>query len=202
MIQPHLIIVCGVPGSGKSTFASRAADRWRASRFASETFANELGDAARTVSGDLSRQAIVHAYSAMAIAVRDSLASNKLVVAVGSFRSDEQRRRFRDIARDVGTNATTIRIVCSVDTAAERVRSRLANGERGPTENAIRQIEAELNRATGIDITVRNDSSLDEFNQKIDAVMQAYAPPFCDQNTLGWPNLRSLSRIWTGLRSE
>jgi predicted kinase len=137
----------------------------------------------------------------MAIAVRDSLANNKLVVAVGSFRSDEQRRQFRDIARAVGTNVTTIRIVCSVDTAAERVRSRLANGERGPTENAIRQIEAELNRATGIDITVRNDSSLDEFYQKIDAVMQAYAPPFCDQNTSGWPNLRSLSNLG-GLRSE
>jgi predicted kinase len=194
--QPHLIIVCGVPGSGKSTFASRAADRWGASRFASETFANELGDAARTVSGDLSKQAIVHAYSAMAIAVRDSLANSKLVVAVGSFRSDEQRGRFRDIARDVGTNVTTIRIVCSVDTAAERVRSRLANGERGPTENAIRQIEAELNRATGIDITVRNDSSLGDFYQKIDAVMQAYAPPFCD-----WPNLRSLSNL-DRLRSE
>ena len=136
MLQPHLIIVCGIPGSGKSTFARQVADRWGASWFASETFANKLGDAARNVSGDLSKQGIAHAYSAMANAVRDSVANNKLVIAVGSFRSDEQRRRFRDIARDVGANVTTIRILCPVGTAAERVRSRLANGERGPTENA------------------------------------------------------------------
>jgi predicted kinase len=63
--RPRLIIVCGVPGSGKSTFALHAADRWGAVRFASETFAEQLGAAARTASGDLSKEAIVHAYSVM-----------------------------------------------------------------------------------------------------------------------------------------
>jgi predicted kinase len=99
MGRPHLIIVCGVPGSGKSTFAVRAADRWGAVRFASETFAEELGAAARTASGDLSKQAIAHAYAAMGAAVADALVTNKLVIAVGSFRSEEQRSCFRTIAK-------------------------------------------------------------------------------------------------------
>jgi hypothetical protein len=82
MARPRLIIVCGVPGSGKSTFALHAAHRWGAISFASETFADALGAAARTASGDLRKEAIVHAYSAMAAAVADALSRRGLVIAV------------------------------------------------------------------------------------------------------------------------
>ena len=84
-------------------------------------------------------------------------------------------RRFRDIAANVGATVTTIRVLCSAETAAERVRLRLANGEQGPTENAIRQIDAELSGATDIDFTVSNESSFDDFYRRIDTVMQHYA---------------------------
>ena len=172
MGRPRLIIVCGVPGSGKSTFALHVADRWGAIRFASETFAEALGAAARTALGDLSKEAILHAYAAMGAAVRDSLATNKLVVAVGSFRSEEQRRRFWDIATSSGASATTVRIVCSVETAAKRIRSRRAIGERGPNEEAILQIDAALDRANDIDMVLTNESSVEEFHRKIDALIQ------------------------------
>src|SRR5215470_2453457 len=100
MRRHRLLIVCGIPGAGKSTLARRAVERWGAVSFASEFFADALGAAARTASGDLSREAIVHAYSAMADAVAESLSRHLsphlsphgLVVAVGSFRSEEQRR--------------------------------------------------------------------------------------------------------------
>jgi uncharacterized protein len=173
MGRPRLIIVCGVPGSGKSTFALHVADRWGAIRFASETFAEELGAAARTASGDLSKEAIVHAYAAMGAAVKESFATNKLVVAVGSFRSEEQRRRFRDIATSSAASVTTVRIICSVETAAKRVRSRRAIGERGPSEKAILQIDVELNRASDIDMVLTNDSSVEEFCRQIDALIKS-----------------------------
>ena len=131
MARPRLIIVCGIPSSGKSTFALHAADRWGAIGFASETFADALGAAARTASGDLSKEAIVHAYSAMAAAVADALSRRGLVIAVGSFRSEEQRGRFRDIATSAGASVITLRILCPIETAAQRVCSRLASGERG-----------------------------------------------------------------------
>ena len=171
MIIPRLIIVCGVPGSGKSTFALRAADRWGAVRFASETFAEELGAAARTASGDLSKQAIAHAYTAMATAATNALANNKLAIVVGSFRSEELRSRFRKIAKNGAANATTIRVVCASETAAERIRARLAFGERGPTQEKISQIGAELDQASDIEIILTNDLSLEHFYQKVDAVM-------------------------------
>jgi len=168
----RLLIVCGVPGSGKSTFALRAAERWGAVRFASETFAEELGPAARTASGDLTKEAIAHAYSAMGAAVADALATNKLVIAVGSFRSEEQRSRFRAIAKSRGASVTTLRVVCPVETAAKRIRARLALGERGPDEKAIRQIEDGLNRAADIDLVLTNDSSMEDFHRRIDAVLE------------------------------
>jgi predicted kinase len=172
MGRPCLIIVCGVPGSGKSTFALHVADRWGALSFASETFAEELGAAARTTSGDLSKEAITHAYSAMAAAVRASLATEKMVVAVGSFRSEEQRKRFQDIATSFGARVVTLRIVCPIETAAMRVRLRRALGERGPSETVISQIDTELNRARDIDIALTNASSLEHFHRRTDAVIE------------------------------
>jgi predicted kinase len=106
----------------------------------------------------------------MGAAVAEALATNKLVVAVGSFRSEEQRGCFRDIAKGSGANVTMLRIVCPTETA-KRIRSRLALGERGPDEKAILQIDAELNRASDIDIVLTNDSSVEDFHQQIDALI-------------------------------
>jgi predicted kinase len=166
--KPNLVIVCGVPGAGKSTFARHVADRSGAAWFASEAFAEELGADARTPSGDLSREAIAHAYSAMSAAVEDALATNKLVIAAGSFRSEEHRRCFRNVARRSGAGVVTLRIVCPIETAARRVRLRRALGERGPGEEAIHQIDAELNRASDIDIVLINASTLEDFQRVVD----------------------------------
>jgi predicted kinase len=173
MERQHLIIVCGVPGAGKSTFALRAVERWKAVSFASETFADELGAAARTAFGDLSKEAILYAYSAMAAAVIEALATEKLVIAVGSFRAKDQRSRFRDIARSAGASVTTLRIGCPVETAAQRVRSRIALGERGPSEKAIRQIDDILNQAGEIDAVLTNDGSIEHFHQQIDTMIRS-----------------------------
>lgn len=168
----RLIIVCGVPGAGKSTMAHHAIDRWGAVSFASENFTAELGVAARTLSGDLTEQAIVHAYSAMAAAAAAALATKKLVLTVGSFRAEHQRSRFRNIARSADAPVTTLRIVCPVEMAASRVRSRIASGERGPTERAIQKIDAELSCANDIDAVLTNDKSIESFYRQIDATLR------------------------------
>jgi predicted kinase len=176
MSRPHIVIVCGIPGAGKSTLAFRAAERWGAVSFASETFAEELGSGARTPSGDLTKEAIAHAYSAMGAAVADALATHKLVVAVGSFRSEEQRRRFCAIGKSCGASVTILRVVCSVETAANRIRARLVLGERGPDEKAILQIAGGLNGAEDIDLVLTNDSSMEDFHRRIDAVLETFDP--------------------------
>ena len=108
----------------------------------------------------------------MGAAVTAALATNKLVVAVGAFRTDEQRRQFRDIADRDGARVTTLRIVCPSEAAAKRVRMRNASGERGPTEKAIRQIDAELSRASDIDVVLTNDASIEHFHRRADAMME------------------------------
>ena len=173
MEAPRLIIVCGVPGSGKSTLAHHVVDRWGAVSFASETFADRLGVAARTSSGDLTQEAITHAYSAMGAAVTAALRSSKLVLAIGSFRAVHQRTCFRNIASSIGASVTALRIACPVAIASKRVRLRIAEGERGPTARAIGQIDVELNRATDIDVTLTNDTSIEAFYRRIDALIES-----------------------------
>ena len=147
-------------------------DRWGATSFASENFAHELGAAARTPSGDLTAQAIAHAYSAMGKAVEAALAKGSLVVAVGSFRSERQRQAFREIASNAGARATTLRIVATSGTAAQRIVTR---GEPGPTEEGIRQIEAALDQAADFDAVLVNDGSTDDLCRKADALLQSLA---------------------------
>jgi hypothetical protein len=81
----RLLIVCGIPGAGKSTLAHRAVERWNAVSFASETFAEALEAAARTDSGDLSKEAIVHAYDPAAFPKHRS---RKARIATGPLRVD------------------------------------------------------------------------------------------------------------------
>jgi hypothetical protein len=87
----------------------------------------------------------------MGAAVTAALATNKLVVAVGAFRADEQRGQFRDIAGRAGARVTVLRIVCPSEEAAKRVRLRTASGERGPTEN---------------------DASIEHFHRRADAIAE------------------------------
>jgi predicted kinase len=112
----------------------------------------------------------------MGAAVADALATNKLVIAVGSFRSEEQRSRFRAIGKSCGASVTTLRVVCPVETAANRIRARLALGERGPDEKAILQIADGLNGAEDIDLVLTNDSSVEDFHRRIDAVLEPLIP--------------------------
>jgi hypothetical protein len=53
------------------------------------------------------------------------------------------------------------------------VRLRIAEGERGPTARAIRQIDVELNRATDIDVTLTNDTSIEVFYRRIDVLIES-----------------------------
>jgi predicted kinase len=171
------MVLCGVPGAGKSTLAHHLAERWGAAGFASEHFADQLGAAARTPSGDLSKQAIAHAYAAMGAAATQALANRRLVVTVGSFRAASQRRTYRELASSTGASAVIVRVLCPVETAAERVRLRRAQGERGPGAEAIRAIDDELSAADDIDAALSNDTTIDHLCRRADAVMEALMEP-------------------------
>jgi hypothetical protein len=43
----------------------------------------------------------------------------------------------------------------------------------GPTADVIRQIDAELNRASQIDAILTNESSVEHFHRQVDALLQA-----------------------------
>jgi predicted kinase len=170
-VRQTLMIVCGVPGAGKSTLARHAVNRWMAVSYASESFASQLGPAARDTAGDLTSQAIAHAYAAMAAAVKRSLKLHPLVLAAGSFRAEDQRRQFREIGALVGAQVITVLISCPAEIAASRVRARRADGENGPDEEAIRRISAELDCASDIDLVISNDASIELFHRRADAMM-------------------------------
>ena len=127
---------------------------------------------ARDSAGDLTQQAIAYAYTAMATAVKTSLSVNPLVLAVGSFRSEDQRRQFREIGTLVDARVITVRITCPAEMAARRVGARRADGENGPDEKAIRRISAEeWTERNDIDINIRNEASIEALQKSADALI-------------------------------
>jgi predicted kinase len=172
-----LIILCGVPGAGKSTLARHAVDHWQAASHASENFASQLGPNARDSAGDFTPEAIAYAYRAMAAAVKTSLKQNRLVLAVGSFRAADQRRHFREIGGAVGARVITVRIACPSAIAATRIRARKAEGENGPDEEAIQGISVELDLANDVDFVISNDTSIQLFCARADELILQGALP-------------------------
>jgi predicted kinase len=130
-----------------------------------------LGPHARNSAGDLSDKAIEYAYDTMEREVAKALTKFNLVLAVGSFRSERRRNRFRGVGEQRGAGVIILRVACSGSIAAQRVLARLAHGEEGPDRAAIDRIESELARATDIDIVLHNESSIDEFRQRTDELM-------------------------------
>jgi predicted kinase len=171
--KPRLIILCGVPGAGKSTLAEHLRSRWGAVVFASENCAAELASGGRGPSGDLTVEAIEHAYSAMIGAASRFLLPGNLVVVVGSFRSERQRNGFRRIARILGAEVMTLRVACSAEMAAHRVHVR---GESGPNIAKIKEIERALNSASDVEATVENETTKEDLQRSADVLLGFVGP--------------------------
>jgi predicted kinase len=107
----------------------------------------------------------------MAMAAKRALQASTLVLTIGSFRAQEHRRRFRDMATGIGAQVTIVRISCSAEIAADRVLARRAEGENGPNEAAIRHISAELDRADDVELIISNDGSIELLCKRADALM-------------------------------
>src|SRR5262245_32762857 len=69
---------------------------------------------------------------------------NLLDHLVGGYEQFIRHGKSEHPGRRCGASVVTLRIVCPIETAVKRVRSRSSSGERGPTAGAMLEIDAEL----------------------------------------------------------
>jgi len=164
----RVLVVCGIPGSGKSVFAQHLASNCRSIIFESDHYLSQLysrRELGLDASGDFTAEALDNVYLAMAAGVRSALAGGVqgLVLVVGTFRRPEQRSMIREIAAEHSTACITVMIVCELDVARQRVAARREAGGHGPTGEGLEAIAHALNDTPDVDMQIYNRGSLADY---------------------------------------
>ena len=122
-----LIIVCGLPGSGKTTLAQAVARDLCAVHVSSDITRKSMYP-----SPTYTPQEKATVYTSMAAEAESLVRQGKDVVADATFYREAERERFAAIARAAGTEAFVIMTVLAED----EIRKRLARRQKGGPSDA------------------------------------------------------------------
>ena len=139
--RPRLILVGGLPGSGKSTVAAAFADRIGADTFASDIVRKDLAGVApraRLVAGSgegwYSTEMTELTYRELLVQAERQLRAGRSVVLDATFQRAADRQRAAALARDVGGILVAAECRCPARVARERLASRSRPGYEGPSD--------------------------------------------------------------------
>jgi len=131
----RLVLVGGLPGTGKSTLAAALADATGWSVLRSDEIRKDLAGAGHTAAATAAPEAGLYrpevtdaTYRALLERARTALELGEPVVLDASWSADRHRRAARALAEDTAADLVELRCVAPAGVAAERIRARLAAG--------------------------------------------------------------------------
>jgi predicted kinase len=141
-LAPTLLLTSGLPATGKSWFARRAADGLRADLYQSDVLRRELfGSSAekerrdRYDQGRYAPDAKQRIYDALLGRAGQSLASGRSAVIDGSFVQQAWRRPFRALAQERGARFCCVRLSADEDLVRRRLARRALDPEEASEAN-------------------------------------------------------------------
>jgi predicted kinase len=142
----HLIVIGGLPASGKSKLAERLRARLRWPLLSKDVYKEMLFDTLGIGDRDWSRRLSKAAYALLFAEADRLLDCGQSYIIEGNFRWAEHRQRFDDLA---ARNAQFIQVACRADPSVlvERFRLRAQSGQRHPGHvdiESLSEIESEL----------------------------------------------------------
>ena len=114
-----LILVCGLPGSGKTTVAKKIADKTKSFVFNTDILRKELFEKPAYTKKE--KELIYNLLFEMA---EKFLRSAKNVVLEGTFYRRDLRKRVKDLARKMNSDFHMVEVVCRERTIKERMEKR------------------------------------------------------------------------------
>jgi uncharacterized protein len=182
----RLVLVGGLPGTGKSTLASELADRLGASVLSSDPLRKELAGAPQSGSTAAAYRAGAYTdemtdatYRALLARARVVLERGGSVILDASWVKASHRAAARALAAEVGAEPSELCCTCPTDVAAARIATRLAGGDHESDADAAVAAAMAVDRdpwADAREIDTSGDRD-DAVRAALDAVQGVAAPP-------------------------
>ena len=116
LVAPHLIVVLGLPGTGKTTFARALADHLGALHLNTDMLRAQMG-----LRGRYDEATKARIYEALLQQGRAGLVAGRRVVLDGTFYKEAFRDRLAELAREAGAGVKWLEITASPETVRQRV---------------------------------------------------------------------------------
>lgn len=117
--RPRLLVVCGVPGVGKTTVSEYVADEWNATLYRTDVVRKELFPDPEYTSAESRR-----VYEEVLGRGRTTLAAGTDVVLDGTFRTRELRSEAAEIGTTVDAAVQFLKVECDTAVVKERIATR------------------------------------------------------------------------------
>jgi predicted kinase len=154
--EPRLVVVCGLPGAGKTTVAEHAVDTLDAELLRTDVVRKELFPDPEYTPGEM--RAV---YDELLARAADTLRAGDPVVLDGTFKERELRGEARRTAEDVRVPLTLVKVECSEDVVRERIRAR--SGDESDADFAIhQQFREQFETIAGEHALVDNSGTLEK----------------------------------------
>jgi len=117
--EPALVVVCGLPGVGKSTVSRAVSERLDGIIVRTDVVRKELVDDPEYTAAETAT-----VYDELLGRARDRLAEGESVVLDGTFKSRERRAEARDLAESIGARFRLVRVECEESVVERRIDER------------------------------------------------------------------------------
>ncbi|WP_336036240.1 AAA family ATPase [Halobacterium yunchengense] len=117
--QPRVVVVCGLPGAGKTTVAEHAADRLDAVLLRTDVVRKDLFEDPEYTDAEM-RAVYEELLERAAAAVR----AGDAAVLDGTFQHRDLRDDAQAVGDDLGVPVTFVKVDCETDVVRERIRER------------------------------------------------------------------------------
>lgn len=177
-MKPLIVLLIGLPGSGKTTVAKEVAESLQAIVLTTEVIhAQMLSENSIVEDRDFTPSELDLIYKVITILTHYLILAGKNVVVDGVFRSKQQRETIRNIASDLGVGLLPIHVTCSEAAILTRLTERKNSGTMSPSgQVGYRKVKREFEDAdnsyfyidtTNNDIRSQISNTLNTYNQTV-----------------------------------
>lgn len=159
-----LVVVCGLPGAGKTTVSETIAERIDAPRLRTDVVRQDVLD-----DPDYTPEETRQVYAALFDRAREAVDRDGTAVLDGTFKYEHQRDAARETAEELDVSFRLVKVECPEEVVRDRIEAR--EGDESEADFEVHQLHRQQFEPIGGEcVVVDNGGTLDETMAQVGAV--------------------------------